>query len=155
MSLEYISEKLNFQHSRRDITENLTIYNEAVMWFIDTWQRLEWWVKRNFKLPRCTGFGHVVSDIFLERLFLCLADSVIAPSLSGTDSLTDFRPRPTFLSSFSEPSDSRFDFRRWRCGGWFCASIISRRCFFFASQNVCCRWTISVYLRIRTINVNF
>lgn len=129
--------------------------NNSIGQFMFDWREEDQRDGRGAKLSQCIGFGHVVvSEIFRERLFLCLAGSVIAPSLSDRDgSLTDFRPRPTFLSSFSEPSDSRFDFRRWRCGGWFCASIVSRRCFLFASQNISCRWTISEYLRARTISI--
>lgn len=105
---------------------------------------------RNFRsLPQRIGLGHVVmvSDTFRERLiFLSLPDS-FAPSLSDCDeSLSDFLARPMFLSSFSVPNDSRFDFRRWRCGGWHCDSIASRRYFRFASQNISCRWAISGYL---------
>lgn len=64
-----------------------------------------------------TGFGHVVSDTFLERpVFLFLTVSV-ALSSETDESRSVFRPRPTFLSSFSEPTDSRFDFLLCRCGG--------------------------------------
>jgi len=92
------------------LQRNLMIYSNAVTRFINIMTERQ---AKRFKLTRCDGFGHVVSDIFLERFFLCLVGSVIAPSLSDRDdSFIDFRPRLMFLSSFSDPSDSRFDFRR-------------------------------------------
>lgn len=113
-----------------------------------------WWQsqEQNKRLPpQRTGLGHavVVSEFFLERLdFLGLTDSVV-PSLSDKDeSLCDFLPRLTFLSSFSEPNDSRLDFRRCRCGAW-----LSCRYFLVTSQNNCCRSESSGYLQTTTIKL--